>query len=81
MIVLCIDASPGFVTQTYPPFNEGEILYVEQSPFYIDEYLIFPETQIGWLQKRFIPISEIDEMELVNKRVESLALVKYWLLR
>ncbi len=66
MKVICIDASPGFRSEEIPPFNEGDILEASQSPYHELDYLISPENFRGWHKKRFIPLSKIDEMEMVQ---------------
>lgn len=66
MKVICIDASPGFRSEENPPFSEGQILEASQSPYHELDYLIYPDKSRGWHQKRFIPLSEIDEMESIE---------------
>lgn len=69
MKVICIDASDKGIGK--PPFSEGEILSATQShhpdDYYILEYKEFNGV-CGWQKSRFIPLSEIDEMELTKQR-------------
>ncbi len=64
--VICIDANPGFIDGQIPPFKEGQTLEASQAPYHQEDYIIYPEKYIGWHKKRFIPLSNIDELELTN---------------
>jgi len=76
MKVICIDASRGKVYGNIPEFKEGEILTAKQCEIYSIAYTIleYPNNldgiPVSWLKERFIPLSEIDEMELIEKRCE-----------
>ena len=66
MKVICVDASVGFQSGEKPRFSEGQVLEATQSPYHELDYLIHPDKSRGWHHKRFIPLSEINEMELVE---------------
>jgi len=76
MKVICIDASKGVKTGEMPTFKEGDVLTVMQDPDYPNSYRILEYlynssgTFQGWLKKRFVPLSDIDEIELVKQREE-----------
>ncbi len=70
---LVIDASKGKETGCMPPFKEGEIVNVDQSPAFIGSYDVteYPfcdcclcgGTIKSWNKSRFISISNHDETE------------------
>jgi len=68
MKVMCIDASKGVRTGTTPPFKEGEVCEAVQCPVYSDSYEINGDTTKCWIKRRFIPLSTIDETELLHNR-------------
>lgn len=74
MKVICIDTSAGTNTGAIPPFKEMELLTLGPCPFsdsacYVIEY---PNDINGlikyWYRYRFIPLSDIDETELIKER-------------
>ena len=69
MKVICIDSSPGINTGEIPPFKEGEILTAENRDDIPNRYWIIEYPDHSWKKSRFIPISEIDELELAEQRL------------
>jgi hypothetical protein len=77
MKAMCIDAELA-------PFKEGDIVTIEPSNLIHSsgqlqvEVLEYPENIRGertvWLRRRFIPLSDIDETELVKERESDLVL-------
>lgn len=75
MKVMCIDAELA-------PFKEGDIVTIKPSNLIHSsgqlqvEVLEYPENIRGkltvWLRRRFIPLSDIDETELVKERESDL---------
>jgi len=77
MKVMCIDASKGKNFAFTPTFNENDILEViyvsiDDKGFHYYRILNHELSKEGefvdWGCKRFIPLSDIDEMELVNEK-------------
>lgn len=68
MKVICINSNPGFLDGVQPPFVEGEVLEVAQSNNPPDYYVLKYLESNGWCKSRFIPLPEIDEMELINNK-------------
>lgn len=72
MKVMCIDDKPMDSRGIYPKF--GEIVTVSQCPIFPQNYDVaeYPNGKDGNPQSmrktRFIPISDIDETELVKER-------------
>lgn len=72
MKVMCIDDKPGQYSRC--PFKVGEIVTVKQCPAFENNYDVieYPSTPDGqlcsWSKTRFIPLSDIDETELVKER-------------
>ena len=72
MRVICVDAKPGKLDGVTPPFKEGEALTVAQGRNPLDYDVIeYGFAGQGWCKYRFIPLSEIDETELVNQKLEA----------
>ncbi len=77
MKVICIDVSPGLSSKQLPPFKIGEILIAYQSKvfpenFNIGKYLYDDNGLLqSWGKYRFIPLSNIDETELLKERQSS----------
>ena len=67
MKVLCVDASIGKHNKSVPNFKEGEICEAVQCPI-IDECYEINGGWTSWYKTRFVPISNIDEMELLEQR-------------
>lgn len=74
MRVVCIDASVGKKSGEVPNFKEGQVCNAIQSPIYKNSYNVLESLYStdgrlqSWYKDRFIPLSEIDELELVNKK-------------
>lgn len=68
MKAMCIDASPGFQSKEKPPFKEGKIYEVIQSPYHPEDYVVVRFKGMGWHKKRFMPVSEIDERRYAVER-------------
>jgi len=66
--VICIDGSKGEISGKMPPFKEGDICSATQCPVYSDCYDINGNTEHSWSKRRFIPLSIIDETELLEQR-------------
>lgn len=73
MKVICIDDSIGKHNQHIPNFKAGEVCDAEQDDIYDDCYEI-NGGDVAWYKKRFIPLSSIDETELLEQREEALLL-------
>ena len=74
MKAICIDGKPKL---DYNPYYlpEGIPLEVKQSPKFTDCYIVdgyyeLPRTKIKfhWHKRRFIPLSDIDESEIIKER-------------
>jgi hypothetical protein len=77
MKVMCIDDSKGKRFGYTPTFKVGDILEVvaTKQEGYYTYYLLKGHERVKeksgntyWNERRFAPLSEIDEMELVNER-------------
>ncbi len=78
MKVICIDASKGRIYGNIPPFKEGEVVNVRECEN-AGYYDLIPSQQtadktgfVFWNKKRFIPLSTIDETELLQQRIKEL---------
>lgn len=84
MKVMCIDSKPayGFITITDDePLKEGSIYEVEvefvgivsKAPYYGLKGYNWEIGVKGHLRRRFIPLSDIDETEMIRERQKQLA--------
>ena len=73
MKVICIDDSMGRNFPEIPNFKVGDILTAESEAngfYFITEHLFssINSSLVSWCVKRFIPLSNIDETELLKER-------------
>lgn len=76
MKAICIDGKPTTASFSLP---EGIPLKVRQSPVFPDSYLVdgyeidhLQHSREHWHKRRFIPLSTIDETELLEQRQQEL---------
>jgi len=72
MKAMCIDDKQGKYSKC--PFKVGDIVTVKQCPVFEGNYDVieYPSSHNGqlcsWVKTRFIPLSDIDEKELIKER-------------